>query len=67
MKSVGIKTIPIGIQKELRSKPIPLEQKLEILWNQDLVFEDDNCISRVVAEMPSGMAPEEERVCLFIF
>jgi hypothetical protein len=60
MKTVGIKTI--GLQKELRSKPIPLEQKLEVLWNEDLPVDDENSISRVVAEMPSGMAPDEERV-----
>lgn len=64
MKTVGNKTVDkFGLQKELRSKPIPLDQKLEVLWNQELPVEDENFISRVVANLPSGMAPEEERVC----
>lgn len=62
MKTVGNKTVDkFGLQKELRSKPIPLDQKLEVLWNQELPVEDENFISRVVANLPSGMAPEEER------
>lgn len=63
MKTVGFKTI--GLQKELRSKPIHVDQKLEVKWNDQEVYVDEKAgISRIVAEAPSGMAPDEERVCL---
>lgn len=66
MKTVGFKTI--GLQKELRSKPIPVDQKLEVKWNDEEVYVDEKAgISRIVGEAYSGMVPDEERVRFFFF
>lgn len=53
--------------RELRSRPIPLDVGLMVFWNTEEelnLFDEENFVHRSLAEAPSGMAPEEERVCL---